>query len=363
MADAITKSAARCNTGVISPNESSKPIAERIDPRPNRNEILELFRSNGKAEFARTFDWHYAESATPSISWCLRNRDSRVLSGFVSIFERQLRMADEHVRAILSADLMIDKSSRNLGAAVALIRATQSVVRDGQYDVLLARGNESSGRLIERLGFVPIGSFVSHLHLFRSRSKLRRELGLVGIAASPVVDAWSFLARLRHRPAVGFKLVRLDAGHVRRVNMECWQAGSSISVGYLPQELEWRYRDDPRLPASLWALQSPSGSCVAVFAISELRPSEMSIRDIYVDQRYLSDSEAIRLVVDQLPCDLLLLQLLSKSPLARRLTSMGFLHKSSPSRPVMGFWRSDNPLATLLADVSLWSMSPGFNDV
>lgn len=338
-------------------------VVDRIDARARRDSILELFRNNGKPEFERTFDWHYSASACPSRCWCLRNPHSGKLAGFVSVLERHFRMGGTHISAGVSADLLIAESARSLGSALTLIRATHEEVIEGRCDVLLARGNENSSRLIDRLGYVSLGTWQSHHCFNRSRAKLRRKWGLPGAAASPIVDAWSKVTRGRRRPDPELELKLLDPGQVPGIDTRDWRRRSCISVDYPPEELVWRYHEDPRTPTDLWALRSTDGTIRAIFAVSEPRSGELFIRDLQADQRHLSDHQAIRLAVDQLDCDSITLQLLNQSPLASKLSAFGFLHIPAAGRPVMGYWRPDHPLADSFADATQWCLLPGYYDI
>ena len=118
------KNAETCGRIPTTAGRSDFANLERIQPRNDRSDILDLFRNNGKPEFERTFDWHYSASATPSTSWCLRDQDSGRLSGFISVLERHFNLGHTRIRAAVAADLLIAESSRSLGAALSLIRAT-----------------------------------------------------------------------------------------------------------------------------------------------------------------------------------------------------------------------------------------------
>jgi hypothetical protein len=339
------------------------PGVGRVDPRKERAAILDLFRRNGDPNYGPVFDWHYSDSATPSRSWCLRANDSGELSGFVSVFERHLQIGDARFRAAVAANLIIAESSRSLGAALALIGATQSGITDGDYDVLLARGNKNSSRLIDRLGYKHLGTFQPHHCFFRSRARLQREFGLPGLAASPMINAWSALGRMRQRPLKGFDLVELNADQVRDLDLSCWHRRSRNTVEYTTAELVWRYLDDPVVTTSIYALRSGDDGYVALVAIAESHPREPTIRDVYLDHNVLSIGEVIRLVIDQLPFDSLTVPVLDHCRLAGELTSMGFMHRKSAGLPVMGFWRTDNPIAETLNVSKHWCLWPGFNDV
>ena len=199
MPDTATEPASS-RAGGTGATRRSTPLLEEIEPGVYRDQVLALFQANGKPDFRATFDWHYSADGCPSQCWCLKDPVSAELVGFVGVLERRFRCGSATLRAGVAADLLIAKSARSLGAAVTLIRATQSLVEAGDLDLLLARGNDLANRLIERLGYRPIGRWHAHHHFLRSRAKLRQSLGLAGVLASPGVDLWSWAMRARDRP-------------------------------------------------------------------------------------------------------------------------------------------------------------------
>lgn len=354
-------------------NASHVSIVERCDARRHRNEIVPLFQKEGNARFADRFDWYYrSEGQETPISWILRNEEGKIC-GLCSVTLRELRYGEKAVKAGVSGNLIIDRTSGLYLGAFSLVRAMMSLVEDGEIDILVGSPNRLSQPVFQRMGFHLIDVWGSHAMIYRSRSLLHLRFGFPGTLVSPMVDLAAAARRvLSHHSLANyraFRLVRIHEHELQNLRLDRWKIPpDQLVVGATADYLRWRYLRDPVTPCFLLAVLTQSGECCAYLACRRV-PDRILLADCAVNADKISSTTAIACLCAELEARHggIWVSTLSSSLLSNQLCSCGFVgirsRALSSSGPLIGYWLPKHPLAEAFARPTAWNLFPGFNDV
>jgi hypothetical protein len=348
---------------------------ERCDAREFRDEILALFNRNGQPLARQHFDWYYGHNGNSSVlSWVLRGPAERPITGVCSVVPRNLRFGDEVVRAGVVGDLMVDPDRRPFGA-VTLARAVQSLVLNGQLDILLAMpATVPPRRLALRMGFRTIAAWQTHVQIFRSRAALSARHGAAGAALSPLVDLMAGLRRqfsaFNEASTAGLELEELTPDQVTRLPVESWQAlDGSFLADFSAAMLEAHFLRQPRENYRVIGIVHRQDKSVRGHLVVDCQRGRVIVCHCRTDLRKLSEADAIftlgregRRYGETIGVDTL-----RGSRLSSVLERSGFI--SLPPRfggsghSLLGFWRPDHPLAQYFGLPARWNVFPGINDL
>ena len=347
-------------------------VLKRQDPRAYRADVIALFERNGKGNYGDFFDWYYCDSAqeTP-ITWLLRKSEDGKLLGLCSVMVRTFRWGKTRLRVGILGNLLVDTESRTSFGGVELVRSAQSLVSQGELDLLLGVPSGRALALALRMGFRRLGIWETYAQIIRSAASLRSRLGRAGTVLSPLVDAWAGLLRLfRSGWIAHLRVIELSARELDRINLETWTSPDDRFVAYHSAVfLRWRFLEKPISEYQILGLIHPQTNEVCGYVVATSDAGRTHVLDCRTDARRLLEADAILNVfwyfkdrsqiysVDTLQC----------SPLSKELRHLGFVRLPARSdhktlSPV-GFWRTDHPIAREFDDPSRWDLFPGFNDV
>jgi len=346
----------------------------RIDAREFRTEVISLFEANGKAEFAKQFDWYYRDDGqqTP-ISWALRDMKGRLL-GVCSVTIRMMRFGTTLVGAGVAGNLLVDRSRGAYLGAFSLVNAIKSLVDTRELDVLLGIPNELAQPIFSRSGFTTIDRWATYVQVAKSRDLLSFHFGRSGMLASRVID-WAATAkrRLSHwhdSKNSGFRVVELSENELSRASFENWSSPShELRLIASSEYLKWRFMRAPMNAFSVVAIESADQEICAYLVIRSSR-GRIWIADCQADHRQLTELEAMLCFCHdrRALASTVWIPVLSSAALSQRLATAGFI-KMKPSMggypefPLVGYWRSDHRLADVFGRPSSWHLLSGSNDV
>lgn len=339
-----------------------EPVLERIHPASQRDAILDLFHRNGKTEFTRTFDWHYAQEACRSRAWCLTSKEDRIV-GFIAVFDRIAHVDTSSYRVGVPGDLMIDEAYRSIGAAVTLVRATQCLVTSGELDLLVVQGNRLSDRLMQRLGYRGIGRWQTHALLLRSKSKANKRFGTLGTLVSPAIDIWTKY-RLNQTPTPkGYTVMVMGESDLNALDVGEWHHHDLVSIYYEPNELAWRFLRDPREATCLYGIFDLDGVCVAYAATAIMLDKTYNIKLLQTDSRRLTHAQTLQILAKEMDCHAISLNLPEKSSFKHEIKPPGFISEAPKGLPLVAYWQDNHPLHSVFIAPESWQLFRGFMDI
>lgn len=348
-------------------------IVERCDVTQYRNEIISLFQREGNARFADRFDWYYRSHGQGiPISWILRNEKGKIC-GLCSVTMRVLRYGDTIVKAGVSGNLIVDRTSGLYLGAFSLVRAMMSLVEDGEIDILVGSPNHLSQPVFQRMGFRLIDVWESQAMIYRSRSLLRVRFGIPGMLASPMIDLGAAARRAFFRQSLAhcrhFRLVEMHENDLQGLQLEGWKIPRErLAICASTNYLAWRFLRDPVTPCDLRAVLNQSGEPCAYLACRHVA-NRILVADCAVNIGQISSATAIACLCRQLEAQQsgIWVTTLRSSPLSNELSSCGFVTIRTRGRrsfaPLVGYWLPKHPLSEAFARSAAWDLFPGFNDV
>ncbi len=356
----------------VPPRSSQQGTVERCDVTQHRNEIISLFQREGKAHFADRFSWYYRNQGQEMpTSWVLRNKKAKIC-GLCSVTIRTLRYGDSVVKAGVSGNLLVDRTSGLYLGAFSLVRAAMSLVTKGEIDILLGSPNRLAQPVFKRLEFRLIDMWETRAMIYRSLALLRARFGFIGTLISPVIDVGAIARRAFSRQSLaacdGFRLVNMRESELNELRIESWKVPSERFVVCASSDyLIWRFIRDPVTPCEIVAVFAQSGEPCAYLA-RRRAANRISVTDCAVDSRQISDATAIACLCrkQESQKSTVWVTTLRSSSLSHQLSSAGFVPiraSTGSTAPLVGFWLPEHPLAAAFARPAAWSLFPGFNDV
>ncbi|MBV8476036.1 MAG: hypothetical protein JOZ36_05165 [Acidobacteria bacterium] len=350
-------------------------LVEQCDGFQFREEILSLFERNAQPLSAQYFDWYYGRNgSTDVLSWVLRRTGHRDIVGLCSVVQRRFRFRDTWIRAGVVGNLMADENSRPFGS-LALLRSVQSLVSSRQFDILLSMPKLAPPRnFVLRMGFRPIAAWQRYVQIFRSRAALDAHQGAAGAVLSPLVDSMAALRRRFSRfgewSRDDLMLQELTCDQITRLPVERWPGIDGYFVSDFSAEmLVARFLRQPFQKYQFIGIVSRREEGIHGFLVIDCRRDRTMVFDCRTNPQMLSEADAILTLCrsGRRYGDVFGVITLRESPLSRLLQQSGFITVPGTSGAseysLLGFWRTDHPLARHFERPSCWNVFHGFSDV
>ena len=280
------------------------------DPEADRLEVLAIAARNrgGPPErFERRFGKYYENNplGPPSIFFA-RDNESEELVGMTALFPTTLRVAGQLLPAAIGGDFAVDAEHRGFGPAVALQRATTSVLAERNLRCAYGSPNSSSEPIVGRAGYADVGRLTRFVKLLTARPFVDRYIRrprlarLASAAAGPVV---SVLSRERlHRRSARFSVDQPDVFDDRFVSL--WEIARDHQGATSERSadlLNWRYEKtgpgDAGRDYSVFALLE--GRDVAGYVVYRLDATLRLVYDIvHLPDRSVIDALLSEFILD-----------------------------------------------------------------
>ena len=344
---------------------------EEDDARRWKNEIASLYERDGKPEFRTQFDWYYRDQGQELPRSFLLRDPAGTIQGLISVTVRNLRLGDTIIRAGVTGNLMVDRSSGIYFGASSLVRAAQALVHEGSVDLLLGIPNEYSQAVFRRLKFITLDRWRTYAMLFRSTQMLRSRFGFAGMLASPFVNSYAAARRVfsRYHRIGRFQIEDMCEQDLAEFHGKSWYAGDAIKVDATIDYLKWRYLRHPSGQYQIKGIRALFGPLCGYLAVRNVS-GRVWVIACEVDRSVLSGAEAIASLCRSYRShrNSIWIACLGSSTLSQTLNHYGCLRVSAslggyPEYPLVGFWRTDHPLATQFSQPSSWDLLTGFNDI
>lgn len=199
----------------------------------------------------RKFDWLYVENpiGTPR-TWLLECGEEIV--GISSAFRRRLRADGRILEAWVLGDFCVAKEHRSLGPAMALQRATCERVDRGDVDLWYDFPSRTMSAIYGRMGVKLAGEMVRLVYPLRVDRMLEKKMPN-GIVATGLREVGNKVLATRdavRRRDASIEVNLRDRDFERDVEPGI-EARGGVSLERSAAYLNWRYRADPRGPASI----------------------------------------------------------------------------------------------------------------
>lgn len=182
-----------------------------VNALQHADEIKDLFRAHGRAEFPEYFDRAYpAAFADGATSWVGRDPAARIVM-HIALFRRRFSFGGRDVVAGLLGNLMVATPYRAFFPALKLLqRLVQDANASGAVDFLYADPNEDSRALLRGTRFRQVGALQRHVlplggRLFhavlRGLARVRHREVAPASSLVPVHDRTLYQSRLRGFPS------------------------------------------------------------------------------------------------------------------------------------------------------------------
>jgi len=207
----------------------------------------------------RKFDWLYVENPMGAPrTWLLECGDEIV--GISSAFRRRLRVEGRTLEAWVLGDFCVAKEHRSLGPAMALQRATCERVDRGDVDLWYDFPSRTMSAIYGRMGVKPCGEMVRLVYPLRVDRMLEKKMSN-GIVATGLREVGNKV--LASRDAVRRRDATIEVS-LRDRDFEFdvepgIEARGGVSLERSAAYLNWRYRADPRGPASILSARRDGG--------------------------------------------------------------------------------------------------------
>jgi hypothetical protein len=260
------------------------------DPRADRLEVLAIATRNRpgpRERLERKYRKYYEDNpfGPPSV-FLARDSQSDTFVGMTALFPTSLRVAGEPVPAAIGGDFAIDAGHRGFGPAVALQRATTSVLSERGFRCAYGSPNQSSEPIVGRAGYADVGRLSRFVKLLAARPLVDRYVrrprlaALSSFAAQPLV---SLLSRDRlHRRSGRFSVDQPDTFDDRFTRLWETTRSQGVSGERRPDILNWKYEKtgpvESRGAYSIFALVD--GADVAAYAVYVVRDDVRLVYDL-----------------------------------------------------------------------------------
>jgi GNAT superfamily N-acetyltransferase len=313
------------------------------DPKADRLEVLAIAARNrsGPAErFERRFAKYYENNplGPPSVFFA-RDNQSEQLVGMTALFPTSLRVAGQLVPAAIGGDFAVDAEHRGFGPAVALQRATTSILSERDLRCAYGSPNRLSEPVVGRAGFADVGRFSRFVKLLTARplvdryTRRPRLARLTSAAAGPVVSVLS--REWLYRRSARFSVDQPDVFDDRFVKL--WEIARDHHRATSERSadlLNWRYeKTGPaagRGDYSVFALLE--GRDVAGYVVYRLDGDSRLVYDIvHLPDRSAIDALLSEFILDARHCKAAVIDLGYVGPgnlLSRRLRAFGFVQRA-----------------------------------
>jgi hypothetical protein len=220
------------------------------DPRADRLEVLAIATRNRPGPRERLelkYSKYYEHNPLgPPTIFLARDNESETFVGMTALFPTTLRVSGEPVPAAIGGDFAVDAGHRGFGPAVALQRATTSVLSALDQRCAFGSPNKSSEPIVGRAGYGDVGRLTRFVKLLTARPVVERYIrrprlaSLASVAAGPLV---SLLSRERlHRRSARFSVEEPDVFDDRFASLwELARDHQGATSERSPALLNWRY--------------------------------------------------------------------------------------------------------------------------
>jgi hypothetical protein len=346
------------------------------DPEADRLEVLAIAARNrgGPPErFERRFAKYYENNplGPPSVFFA-RDNQSEELVGMTALFPSTLRVAGQLLPAAIGGDFAVDAEHRGFGPALALQRATTSVLSERNFACVYGSPNRFSEPIVGRVGYADVGRFNRFVKLLTARplvdryTRRPRLARLASAAAGPVV---SVLSRERlYRRSGRFAVDQPDVFDDRFVTL--WEIARDHQGATSERSadlLNWRYEKTGPAAArgdySVFALLE--GKDVAGYIVYRLDDDSRLVYDIvHLPDRSVIDALLSEFILDARHSKAAVLDLGYVGPgnlLSQRLRAFGFLQRTGKNG-LRVYVDGDAPFGVDLLNSDNWYFLTGDTD-
>ena len=227
----------------------------------------------------RKFDWLYVENPTGAPTTWLLECGNEVV-GVSSAFRRRLRADGRALDAWVLGDFCVAKEHRSLGPAMALQRAACERVDKGEAELWYDFPSRTMSAIYARMGVKPGGEMVRLVYPLRVDRMLEKKMPN-GFVASGLREVGNKV--LAGRDAVRRRDASIEVS-LRGRDFESgfepgMEARGGISLERSAAYLNWRYRADPRGPASI--LSAHRGGGEGGFVVFRCGDEDVHIEDAF----------------------------------------------------------------------------------
>jgi hypothetical protein len=346
------------------------------DPQADKPAVLAIAarsRSGPPERFERRFAKYYEHNplGPPSIFFA-RDNESEALVGMTAVFPTALRVAGQLVPAAIGGDFAVDAEHRGFGPALALQRATISVLSERALTCAYGSPNRFSEPIVGRAGYADVGRLTRFVKLLTARplvdryTRRPRLARLASAAAGPVVSVVSRerLYRRSGRFAVDQPALFDDRfASLWQIARDHHGATSERSADLL----NWRYEKSGPAAApgaySVFALLD--GRDVAGYIVYRLDGGSRLVYDIvHLPERSVLDALLSEFILDARHSRAAMIDLGYVGPgnlLTERLRAFGFL-QSTGKNGLRVYVDGDAPLGVDLLRRDNWYFLTGDTD-
>jgi hypothetical protein len=314
------------------------------DPRADRLEVLALATRNlpsprERLELKYSKYYEHNPLGPPTIFFA-RDNESETFVGMTALFPTILRVSQEPVPAAIGGDFAVDAGHRGFGPAVALQRATTSVLSELDQKCAYGSPNQFSEPIVARAGYGDVGRLTRFVKLLTARPVVEcyirrpRLASLASAAAGPFV---SLLSRERlHRRSARFSVEEPDVFDDRFASLwELIRGHQGATSERSADLLNWRYEKtgpvEQKDNYSIFALLD--GTDVAGYVVYRLGDGSRLVYDIVcLPERSAIDALLSEFILDARDKKAAAIDLGYAGPanlLTRRLRAYGFLQMTA----------------------------------
>lgn len=296
-------------------------------------------RPGSRDRFEQRYSKYYEGNplGPPSI-FLARENESGTVVGMTALFPTNLRVAGQLLPAAVGGDFAVDPGHRGLGPALALQRATTSVLSERKLKCAYGSPNSASEPIVARASYADVGRLTRFVKLLTARPLVDRHIRrprlarLASAASDPLLSVLS-RERLQRRPA----RFSVDQPELFDDRFESLWATARDHQGATSERsadlLNWRYEKtgpvETRRTYSIFAVRE--GRDVAGYVVYRLDRDSRLVYDIVC----LPDVSAIdallsEFVLDARSAKAAAIDLGYVGPanlLSRRLRAFGFLQR------------------------------------
>ena len=346
------------------------------DPRADREALLSIATRNRpgpreRLELKYRKYYEHSPFGPPSV-FLARDNESETFVGMTALFPTTLRVAGELVAAAIGGDFAVDDGHRGFGPAVALQRATTSVLAERDLKCAYGSPNESSEPIVGRAGYADVARLTRFVKLLTARPLAERYIrrprlaALASTVASPVLSALS-RERLQRRSA-RFSVDEPDVFDGRFSTLwEVARRHQGVTSERSAQLLNWKYEKTgpAEAPGKYSVFALVEGEEVAGYVVYRLGDGARLVYDVQcLPERPVVDALLTEFILDARDKRATAIDLGWVGPdtlLTERLRAFGFL-----ARPAQNGLRvyvdEASPVGVNLLAKDSWSFMTGDTD-